>query len=75
MRAVGLFSCALLAALPGAVHDLTAARDHGIISALSTTQVRVWVDKGYQGAGGTVTVPYRGRWSTPAARTPIRACR
>ena len=22
----------------------------------------MWADKGYQGAGGTVTVPYRGRW-------------
>ena len=21
-----------------------------------------WADKGYQGAGGTVRVPYRGRW-------------
>jgi hypothetical protein len=49
-------------ALPGAVHDLTAARTHSIISALTTVQVRVWADKG--GAGGTVTVSYRGRWST-----------
>jgi hypothetical protein len=24
--------------------------------------VRCWADKGYQGAGGTVRVPYRGRW-------------
>lgn len=49
-------------ALPGAVHDLKAARTHGVINALSTAGVRVWADKGYQGAGGTVTVPYRGRW-------------
>jgi hypothetical protein len=49
-------------ALPGAVHDLTAARTHGIIDALAAAGVRVWADKGYQGAGGTVTVPYRGRW-------------
>ena len=49
-------------ALPGAVHDLTAARTHGVITALSAADVRVWADKGYQGAGGTVTVPYRGRW-------------
>lgn len=49
-------------ALPGAVHDLTAARTHGIINALTTAGVRVWADKGYQGAGGTITVPYRGRW-------------
>jgi hypothetical protein len=51
-------------ALPGAVHDLTAARTHGIITALANAGVRVWADKGYQGAGGTVTVPYRGRWRT-----------
>lgn len=51
-------------ALPGAVHDLKAARTHGIIAALANAGVRVWADKGYQGAGGTVTVPYRGRWRT-----------
>jgi hypothetical protein len=68
-------------ALPGAVHDLTAARTHGIISALATGQVRVWANKGYQGAGSTLTVPYRGRWSTLSlskravnrAHTKIRA--
>lgn len=52
-------------ALPGAVHDLTAARTHGIIDiidALTAAGVRVWADKGYQGAGSTVIVPYRGRW-------------
>jgi hypothetical protein len=49
-------------ALPGAVHDLTAARAHGIIDALDAAGVRVWADKGYRGAGGTVTVSYRGRW-------------
>jgi hypothetical protein len=51
-------------AAPGAVHDITAARTHGIIDALTAAGVRVWADKGYQGANGTVTVPYRGRWST-----------
>jgi hypothetical protein len=50
-------------ALPGAVHDIKAARTHGIIDALAETGVRCWADKGYQGAGGTVRVPYRGRWS------------
>ena len=44
------------------MHDLRAARTHGIIDALAAGDVRVWADKGYQGAGGTVTVPYRGRW-------------
>ena len=49
-------------ALPGAVHDLTAARTQGIITALTDAGVRVWADRGYLGAGGTVTVPYRGHW-------------
>ncbi|WP_329303818.1 transposase family protein [Streptomyces sp. NBC_00659] len=49
-------------ALPGAVHDIRAARTHGIINALAEAGVRCWADKGYQGADGTVRVPYRGRW-------------
>jgi len=62
-------------ALPGAVHDLTAARSHGIINALTAAGVRVWADKGYQGAGGAVTVPYRGRWRnlSPGKRAVNRA--
>lgn len=48
------------AALPGAVHDIRAARTHGIIEALTEAGVRSWADKGYQGAAGTV--PCRGRW-------------
>src|SRR5918993_1409305 len=36
-------------ALPGSVHDVKAARRHGL------------VDRGYQGAAGTVRVPFRGR--------------
>jgi DDE superfamily endonuclease/Helix-turn-helix of DDE superfamily endonuclease len=49
-------------ALPGAVHDIRAARAHGIIDALTEAGIRCWADKGYQGAGGTVRVPYRGWW-------------
>ncbi|ANZ13578.1 transposase [Streptomyces noursei] len=49
-------------ALPGAVHDIKAARTHSIIEALASCGVTCWADKGYQGAGGTVRVPYRGRW-------------
>lgn len=41
-------------ALPGAVHDIKAARTHGIIDALSKEGLACWADKGYQGAGGTV---------------------
>jgi hypothetical protein len=48
-------------ALPGAVHDLTAARPHGIIDALTETGIVCFADKGYQGAGGTVRVPFRGK--------------
>jgi hypothetical protein len=49
-------------ALPGAIHDIRAARTHGIIDALTAADVPCWADKAYQGAGGTVRVPYRGRW-------------
>ena len=54
-------------ALPGAVHDIKAARSHGIIDALDEAGVECWADKGYQGAGGTIRVPYRGRWETLSA--------
>ncbi len=49
-------------ALPGAVHDVRAAREHGIIAALTYAGIACWADKGYRGAGGTVRVPYWGRW-------------
>jgi hypothetical protein len=48
-------------ALPGAVHDIKAARTHGIIEALSEAGVECWADKGYRGAGGTIRLPCRGR--------------
>ncbi|MDX2819276.1 transposase family protein [Streptomyces sp. PA03-5A] len=54
-------------ALPGAVHDIKAARTHGIPAALTQAGVRCWADKAYQGAGGTVRVPYRGRWEELSA--------
>ncbi|MGW3387118.1 transposase family protein [Streptomyces cinereoruber] len=54
-------------ALPGAVHDVRAAREHGVIDALAGADIARWADKGYQGAGGTVRVPYRGRWETLSA--------
>ena len=46
-------------ALPGTVHDLTAARDLGIIDALTNANVMTFADKGYQGAGGTVRTPFK----------------
>lgn len=48
-------------ALPGSTHDLTAARQHGIIEALAYAGLKCWADKAYQGAGGPVRVPFRGR--------------
>jgi DDE superfamily endonuclease/Helix-turn-helix of DDE superfamily endonuclease len=47
--------------LPGSTHDLTAARIHGIIAAADRAHVELLGDKGYQGAGGTVTTPHKGR--------------
>ncbi|MER5832778.1 IS5 family transposase [Streptomyces sp. NPDC002130] len=51
-------------ALAGAVHDVRAAREHGIIEALAEAGITCWADKGYQRAGGTVRLPYRGRWDS-----------
>ncbi|MFJ4854104.1 transposase family protein [Streptomyces sp. NPDC088730] len=48
-------------ALPGSTHDLTAARQHGIIESLTEAGLKCWADKAYQGAGGPVRVPFRGR--------------
>jgi hypothetical protein len=49
------------AALPGSVHDLTAARTHGVIAALTAAAVATFADKGYRGAPGAVGVPFYGR--------------
>jgi hypothetical protein len=46
-------------ALPGSAHDLTAARAHGIIDALSSADVMTFADKASQGAGGTVRTPFK----------------
>ncbi|WP_374955468.1 transposase family protein [Streptomyces sp. Ru72] len=48
-------------ALPGSTHDLTAARQHGIIAALTESDLKCWADRAYQDAGGPVRVPFRGR--------------
>jgi hypothetical protein len=47
--------------LPGAVHDLTAARIWGILRELAAAGLVVLGDKGYIGAGEHVHTPYRGR--------------
>ncbi|URM92766.1 transposase [Streptomyces sp. MRC013] len=51
-------------ALPGTVHDVRAARAHGIADTLAEAGVPCRADKGYRGAGGTARTPYRGRWET-----------
>lgn len=47
------------AALPGSAHDLTAARAHGIIEALSGPNVMTFADQAYQGARGGVRTPFK----------------
>ncbi|MGV9956260.1 transposase family protein [Streptomyces cellulosae] len=54
-------------ALPGAVHDIRAAREHGIIDALTEADIPCWADKANRGAGGTVRTPCWGRWDTLSA--------
>jgi hypothetical protein len=52
--------------LPGAVHDLTAARIWGIIAELAASGLVVLGDKGYLGED-TIRAPYRGR-NKPASQ-------
>ncbi len=54
-------------ALPGAVHDIRAAREHGIIDALTEADIPCWADKAYRGADGTLRTPRWGRWDTLSA--------
>ena len=53
--------------LPGAVHDLTAARIWGIIRELAAAGLITLAGKGYHGAGHHIRTPYRGR-NKPAAQ-------
>jgi len=53
--------------LPGAVHDLTAARIWGILRHLAAAELITLADKGYHGAGDPVLTPYRGR-NKPASQ-------
>ena len=54
--------------LPGAVHDLTAARIWGIIRELEAVGLIVLAGKGYIGAGDNVLTPYRGRNKSPSQK-------
>jgi hypothetical protein len=44
--------------VPGAVHDLTAARTHGITDALTKANAMAFADKAYQGARGSSRTPF-----------------
>lgn len=57
-------------ALPGSVHDVKAARRHGLVHALTGYDIPVLADRGYQGAAGTIRVPIRGR-DLPAGPTAV----
>ncbi len=46
-------------ALSGAAHDLTSARTAGLVDALTRAGVKVFADRGYQGAGGTIRTPFK----------------
>ena len=52
-------------ALPGARHDMGAAREHGIIDALAVAGVQVIADNGYRGAGPGFDLPQRRRRADP----------
>ena len=52
-------------ALPGSIHDLTAARAHGIIDALTSADVMTFADKGYQEARGSVRTRFERRRFRP----------
>jgi hypothetical protein len=58
--------------LPGSTHDLTAARIHGLIRSAAQADVELFADKGYQGAGGTVTSPHKDRKLTKAQQAHNR---
>jgi hypothetical protein len=51
--------------LPGARHDMGAAREHGIIDAIAAHEIPAVADTAYQGAGPTVEVPQRRRRMDP----------
>jgi hypothetical protein len=48
-------------ALPGARHDMSAAREHGIVDAIANAGITAIADTAYQGGGPTIRVPQRRR--------------
>jgi hypothetical protein len=59
--------------LPGATHDLTAARIWGIVRELAASGLIVLADKGYHGAGARLITPYKGRNKPPSQKAANRA--
>jgi hypothetical protein len=59
--------------LPGAVHDLTAARIWGILRELAASGLIVLADKGYHGAGEPIRIPYKGRNKPASQKAANRA--
>ena len=51
--------------LPGARHDMGAAREHGIVDALNIAGVQTLADTAYQGGGPVIRVPQRRRRLDP----------
>jgi DDE superfamily endonuclease/Helix-turn-helix of DDE superfamily endonuclease len=60
-------------ALPGSVHDLKAARIHGVLRELEKAGLIVLADKGYTGAGEHVLTPYKGRNKPESQKMANRA--
>ena len=56
--------------LPGAVHDLTAARIWGIVRELAAAGLIVLADKGYTGAGDHIRTPCKGKNKRNRRRPP-----
>jgi DDE superfamily endonuclease/Helix-turn-helix of DDE superfamily endonuclease len=59
--------------LPGAAHDLSAARIWGILRELAAAGLIVLADKGYHGAGQALLTPYKGRGKPESQKAANRA--
>lgn len=59
-------------ALPGAVHDVRAAREHGIVDALAEAGVTCWADKAYRGCRWNGSHPLLGPLGNPFHRSEGR---
>ena len=59
--------------LPGAVHDLTAARIWGILRELAAAGLIVLADKGYTGTGDHIRIPYKGKNKPDSQKAANRA--